>query len=334
MTWEGHGSSSGPLIAKGKVIQGMGGCTAYILEKCFISAYDAATGKQLWKFTRSPKNGEPGGDTWGTLTTPVPRRRRNLDHRQLRSRSESDLLGNRAGQAVDAGQPRHDNAATRRSTRVPRSRSMSIPASWPGTSSTLPAKRWTSTSSSSACWSIPADRIWCSRPARTASSGSSIARPASTSATRKRSSRTSGATSIRKPASRTIAQDIIEHEVGEWIEGCPSTEGGHNWQAMSHHKPTNQLIIPLSQSCIAIRAPGMSDLRGRRRRQRRRRGPAFLRDAGHRRQHRQARRLRREHAEGNVVAAAARAVPDRRSYRRPAAWPSSAISTARSRQSM
>ena len=44
------------------------------------------------------------------------------------------------------------------------------------------------------------------------------------------------------------------HEVGQWIDGCPSTEGGHNWQAMSHHRPTNQLIIPLSQSCIAIRA--------------------------------------------------------------------------------
>ncbi len=49
-------------------------------------------------------------------------------------------------------------------------------------------------------------------------------------------------------------QDIIDAEVGQWIDGCPSTEGGHNWQAMSHHRATNQLIIPLSQSCIAIRA--------------------------------------------------------------------------------
>jgi alcohol dehydrogenase (cytochrome c) len=48
--------------------------------------------------------------------------------------------------------------------------------------------------------------------------------------------------------------DIIDHEVGQWIDGCPSTEGGHNWQAMSHNRATNQLIIPLSQSCIAIRA--------------------------------------------------------------------------------
>jgi alcohol dehydrogenase (cytochrome c) len=49
-------------------------------------------------------------------------------------------------------------------------------------------------------------------------------------------------------------QDIIEQETGQWIDGCPSSDGGHNWQAMSHHKPTNQLIIPLVQTCIAIRA--------------------------------------------------------------------------------
>ena len=37
------------------------------------------------------------------------------------------------------------------------------------------------------------------------------------------------------------------------MQGCPSTEGGHNWQAMTHHAPTQRLIIPLSQSCIEIR---------------------------------------------------------------------------------
>ena len=49
-------------------------------------------------------------------------------------------------------------------------------------------------------------------------------------------------------------QDIIDHEIGQWIDSCPSTEGGHNWQAMSHHRGTNSLIIPLSQSCLSIRA--------------------------------------------------------------------------------
>jgi alcohol dehydrogenase (cytochrome c) len=39
---DGRGSSSGPLVARGKLIQGMGGCQAYVEQKCFISAYDAA----------------------------------------------------------------------------------------------------------------------------------------------------------------------------------------------------------------------------------------------------------------------------------------------------
>src|SRR5688572_4091780 len=48
-----YSTSSGPIAIKGKVVQGLmggGGCSQYQEEKCFISAYDAATGRQLWKF--------------------------------------------------------------------------------------------------------------------------------------------------------------------------------------------------------------------------------------------------------------------------------------------
>ena len=46
--------------------------------------------------------------------------------------------------------------------------------------------------------------------------------------------------------------DIVEQRPEEWVDSCPSTEGGHNWQAMSYHPPTGQLIIPLSQSCMQM----------------------------------------------------------------------------------
>ena len=29
--------------------------------------------------------------------------------------------------------------------------------------------------------------------------------------------------------------DILEQQTGQWVQSCPSTEGGHNWQAMSYH---------------------------------------------------------------------------------------------------
>ncbi len=27
--------------------------------------------------------------------------------------------------------------------------------------------------------------------------------------------------------------DIVEQQAEQWVQACPSTEGGHNWQAMS-----------------------------------------------------------------------------------------------------
>ncbi len=62
-----YATTSGPIVINGKVIQGLGGCERYREEKCFISAYDADTGKQVWRFNTMAREGEPGGDTWGKL---------------------------------------------------------------------------------------------------------------------------------------------------------------------------------------------------------------------------------------------------------------------------
>jgi alcohol dehydrogenase (cytochrome c) len=50
----------------------------------------------------------------------------------------------------------------------------------------------------------------------------------------------------------TYRADILEQQVGQWLQSCPSTEGGHNWQAMSYHPGSGVLVIPLSQSCMEI----------------------------------------------------------------------------------
>ncbi|OFW39611.1 MAG: hypothetical protein A3F70_13785 [Acidobacteria bacterium RIFCSPLOWO2_12_FULL_67_14] len=46
--------------------------------------------------------------------------------------------------------------------------------------------------------------------------------------------------------------EIIAAKVGEWVQACPSTEGGHNWHATSYHPGAGLLIIPLAQSCMEI----------------------------------------------------------------------------------
>jgi alcohol dehydrogenase (cytochrome c) len=55
-----------------------------------------------------------------------------------------------------------------------------------------------------------------------------------------------------KTGTPTYRADIRGQELNQWIPSCPSTEGGHNWQAMSYNQPAGVLIIPLSQSCMEI----------------------------------------------------------------------------------
>ena len=62
-----YATNSGPIVAKGLLIQGGGTCTVYEETKCSISAYDAATGAQRWLFRTIALDGEPGGDSWGGL---------------------------------------------------------------------------------------------------------------------------------------------------------------------------------------------------------------------------------------------------------------------------
>jgi len=63
----GYSYTSGPIVVRGKVIAGMTGCSRYKDDVCFISAHDAATGKEVWRTSTIAKPGEPGGETWGDL---------------------------------------------------------------------------------------------------------------------------------------------------------------------------------------------------------------------------------------------------------------------------
>ncbi|MGE4055764.1 MAG: PQQ-binding-like beta-propeller repeat protein, partial [Vicinamibacterales bacterium] len=59
-------TSTGPLIADGKIINGVNGCGEGAAS-CFISARDARTGRLLWRTMTVPKPGTPGADTWGDV---------------------------------------------------------------------------------------------------------------------------------------------------------------------------------------------------------------------------------------------------------------------------
>jgi alcohol dehydrogenase (cytochrome c) len=58
----GHSITAAPLAVDDKVIVGVSGGEAGI--RGFLDAYDAKTGKQVWRFWTIPSPGEPGSDTW------------------------------------------------------------------------------------------------------------------------------------------------------------------------------------------------------------------------------------------------------------------------------
>lgn len=58
-----YGGTEAPLVVKDKVILGPAAGDDGI--RGFIEAFDAKTGKRLWRFRTIPEPGEPGNETWG-----------------------------------------------------------------------------------------------------------------------------------------------------------------------------------------------------------------------------------------------------------------------------
>ena len=249
---DGRGSSSGPLAARGKLIQGMGGCQAYVEQKCFISAYDAATGKQLWRFHTIATEGD-AGKTWGALSN------------MFRAGGETWITG-----SYDPDLNLTYWGTAQAKPWMPVSRGLDALEKALYTSSTVAldldtgklAWYYSHAPSEALDLDVVFERLLAD------SNGQSLVFTVGKDGILWKLDRKTGKYLGHKETvfqnvwerfdpvtgEPRYRQDILDSEIGEWVDGCPSTEGGHNWQAMSHHKTTNQLIVPLSQSCIAIRA--------------------------------------------------------------------------------
>jgi glucose dehydrogenase len=59
--------SSGPIVANGKVISGRGCEPEGGPQACVVTAFDAETGKEIWRRHTIPAPGEPGDETWGDV---------------------------------------------------------------------------------------------------------------------------------------------------------------------------------------------------------------------------------------------------------------------------
>jgi len=67
LRWEtkadARGHTSGVIAVDGKVFAG-GTCTAGLRANCYIGAYDAHTGKEVWRFYTTQAANDPAGDSW------------------------------------------------------------------------------------------------------------------------------------------------------------------------------------------------------------------------------------------------------------------------------
>jgi PQQ-dependent dehydrogenase (methanol/ethanol family) len=65
---QGYTFTGGPIVAKGKVIAGISGCTNPSTSGgCFIVAVEANTGKELWRTHTIAQPGSPGDQSWNGL---------------------------------------------------------------------------------------------------------------------------------------------------------------------------------------------------------------------------------------------------------------------------
>jgi alcohol dehydrogenase (cytochrome c) len=248
---KGYSNTSGPLVIHGKVIQGLMGCAQYKEEGCFISAYDAGSGNPLWKFQTVAREGQPGGDTWGRL----PNLFRAGGETWITGSYDPDLNATYWGVAQAKPWMRVSRGATPSDKDLFTSCTVALD---PDTGRVVwyyqhvPGE------------SLDLDEVF--ERVLVNSGGRKLLFTIGKAGILWKLDRETGKfldfreTVYQNVFSRidpktgepTYRHDILEQQIGKWIQACPSTEGGHNWQAMSYHPGTGQLIIPLSQSCMEI----------------------------------------------------------------------------------
>ena len=243
-----HTSTSGDIVIGGNVLMGLTGCQRFDGEGCYISAFDIHSGQRAWRFYTTPREGQPGSETWGNL--PMNKRagtetwivgsydpELNLTYWGVAQAKPWNFLSRNltpADKALYSGSTIALNADTGK-------------LAWyfqhaPGESFDLDEvfervlidvgnrKLLFTVGKPGILWKL--DRT----------NGKYLDHKELVMQTAWAKIDTNGVPTYR--------DDIPNMQIDKPIRVCPSTEGGHNWQAMSYNPPTGMLFIPLSQSCM------------------------------------------------------------------------------------
>jgi alcohol dehydrogenase (cytochrome c) len=249
------GSTGGVIVINGKVLVGMTNCgRPGNDDHCYISAYDAKTGKRDWKFVTVALKGDPGGDSWGNL----PDNQRKGAETWIAGTYDPELNTTYWGVAQAKPWRRDLRGSSSGDTNYANSTLALDPDTgkmkwWfqhgPGESLDLDEvyervlinhgdqKTLMTIGKAGILWKL--DRV----------SGKFIAAKETVFQNIWKSiDPKTGRPEYRK--------DIVDQKVDQWLSSCPGPEGGHDWQATSYHQPSDTLIIPLSQSCVFMLGNG------------------------------------------------------------------------------
>jgi alcohol dehydrogenase (cytochrome c) len=245
-----NSNTGGVMVMRGKVITGLTGCDNYSENNCYISAFDADTGKRDWKFFTTALEGQPGGDTWNGL----PNLLRGGGDTWIAGTYDPELNTTYWGVAQTKPWFRASRKTYGASTLYSSSTLALNPddgkLKWyfqhaPGESLDLDEvfervlidhgdqKTLMTIGKPGLLWKL--DRV----------SGKFLA-------VKETMFQNVFANIDHKTGAVTYRKDIIDQKTNQWLSSCPGPEGGHDWQATSYYQPDDLLIIPLSQSCVMI----------------------------------------------------------------------------------
>ncbi|HUP53647.1 MAG TPA: PQQ-binding-like beta-propeller repeat protein [Longimicrobiales bacterium] len=246
----GFGNTAGPIMAGDKIVNGINGCTRLVEESCFITAHDARTGRELWRTHTIARPGEPGGDTWGGLPFEL--------------RGGGDVWN---GGSWDPELGLVYWGVAQAKPWMAWSRGLTVADSALYTSSTVALEVETGR----IVWhrqhvpgeSFDLDEAYEQVLADVA--GQPALLTIGKHGVLWKLDRRTGAflghletvhQNVLSIDSETgdvrYRDDIRNARVGDWISVCPSTAGGHNWQATSYSPDARLMVIPLSQSCMEM----------------------------------------------------------------------------------
>jgi len=248
---KGFTNSSGPIVIRGKVVQGLTGCARFQPDRCYISAYDANTGKQLWRFNTVAQRGERGGDTWGDVAD------------MFRKGGETWITG-----SYDPDLDLTFWGVAQAKPWVAASRNMKTSDRVLYTSSTVALRPDTG----ELAWfyqhspgeSLDLDEVY-ERVLVDVGPRKFVFTIGKPGILWKIDRQSGEYVSFKETVFTNVFDridlesgvpryrpEIMAAKVGDWVQACPSTEGGHNWHATSYHPGAGLLIIPLAQSCMEL----------------------------------------------------------------------------------